>query len=418
MFREAGSKPGQRRAYVRSQSNRTERRLRDRFRGRHKARRGPRYLHPAGCRGGLDQGHERPDRGRQRDGLQGEHGGHLRPRRLLETEPTRRVLPRLKGRGLFVIGRSLQRPSDNVDVRGKQNTHVSSPALYTGAVIRLGYPIQNLTIPASTNRTLRLANLTDTEKVRKLVRANVADLKIILRWNAEHGVGLFRMGQNLIPFASHPAFPYDWEAEHGDDLRAAGELARDLGIRLSMHPGQYINPGSLKPEVAGRSLTELRYAASVFDLLGSPDGVAVLHMGGAYEDRPASSARFVEVMRSEARILRYLALENDERIWSVAEVVRTSEALGIPAITDAFHHELNPGSLTLEEALDLSLPTWESRGVRPKLHLSSQDPVKQPGAHAYSVDSRDWQTLLGALDGREADMMIEAKGKEQALAPL
>ena len=290
--------------------------------------------------------------------------------------------------------------------------------MYIGTVIRLGYPTQNLTIPASTNRTLRLTNVTDVDRVRALVRENIADLKTILRWNAERGIGLFRMGQNLIPFASHPAFPYDWEAEHGEGLRAAGELARNLGIRLSMHPGQYINPGSVKTEVVGRSLKELRYVASVFDLIGSPDGVAVLHMGGAYEDKPTSAARFVEVMRSEAQILRYLALENDERIWSVAEVVRTADALGIPAITDAFHHDLNPGSLTLEEALNRSLPTWETRGVRPKLHLSSQDPAKQAGAHAYSVDSRDWQALLDALGGREADVMVEAKGKEHALAPL
>ncbi|CAA9460065.1 MAG: UV damage repair endonuclease [uncultured Rubrobacteraceae bacterium] len=290
--------------------------------------------------------------------------------------------------------------------------------MYTGAVIRLGYPTQNLTIPASTNRTLRLASLADVARVRELVRDNVADLKIILRWNAEHGVGLFRMGQNLIPFASHPAFAYDWEAEHGEDLREAGELARNLGIRLSMHPGQYINPGSLNPEVVERSLTELRYVARVFDFLGNPDGVAVLHMGGAYEDRQASAARFIEVMRSEAGTLRYLALENDERVWTVAEVVRTAVALGIPAITDAFHHDLNPGSLTLNEALDLSLPTWEHRGVRPKLHLSSQDPTKQAGAHAYSVEGRDWQALLGALGSREADVMVEAKGKEYALAPM
>jgi UV DNA damage endonuclease len=299
-----------------------------------------------------------------------------------------------------------------------RNTVGSRPALYTGIVIRLGYPTQNLTIPASTNRTLRLANLTDAEKLAGLVRENIADLKTILRWNAEHGVGLFRMGQNLIPFASHPAFPYDWEAAHAEDLREAGELARDLGIRLSMHPGQYINPGSPKPEVVERSLTELRYVARVFDLLGSPDGVAVLHMGGAYADKPASAARFVEVMRSEEETLRYLALENDERTWTVAEVVRTADALGIPAITDAFHHDLNPGGFTLEEALYLSLPTWQPRGVRPKLHLSSQDPTKQAGAHAYSVDDRDWQALLSALAGREADVMVEAKGKEYALAPL
>jgi UV DNA damage endonuclease len=290
--------------------------------------------------------------------------------------------------------------------------------LYTGTVIQLGYPTQNLTLQASTNRTLRLASLVDVEKVKGLVRENIADLKRILRWNAEHGVGLFRMGQNLIPFASHPAFPYEWETEHGETLREAGELARDLGIRLSMHPGQYINPGSPKPDVVQRSLTELRYVARVFDLLGSSDSVAVLHMGGAHADKQGSAARFIEVMRSEARILHYLALENDERVWTVAEVTRTANALGIPAITDAFHHDLNPGGLTLKEALDLSLPTWAPRGVRPKLHLSSQDPAKQAGAHAYSVDSRDWQALLGVIGCRDVDVMVEAKGKEYALAPM
>jgi UV DNA damage endonuclease len=98
--------------------------------------------------------------------------------------------------------------------------------------------------------------------------------------------------------------------------------------------------------------------------------------------------------------------------------VHTARSLGVPAITDAFHHGLNPGGLALREALDHSLPTWEMRDARPKIHLSSQDPEKQAGAHAYGVDLEDWYALLAALDGREADVMVEAKGKEQALVPL
>lgn len=251
-----------------------------------------------------------------------------------------------------------------------------------------------------------------------MVRENIAGLETVLEWNAAHGIPLFRMGQALIPFASHPEFPYDWEREHGDALRRAGQRARELGIRLSMHPGQYIQPGSLKPGVAQRSLVELRYVASILDLIGSSDSVLVLHMGGAYADKPGTIERFVEVMRPESDVLRYLALENDERVWAVPEIVTTSVALGIPAITDAFHHSLNPAGLTLGEALDLSLPTWEGRKARPKLHLSSQDPEKQPGAHAYSVDLADWNRLVDALGDREADVMVEAKGKEHALVPL
>ena len=285
-------------------------------------------------------------------------------------------------------------------------------------MIRLGYPTQNLTIPAGTNRSLRLANLHDAEKVRGLIRENLTDLKTILRWNAEHGISLFRMGQSLIPFASHPAFPYDWEKEHGDELGEAGVLARASGIRLSMHPGQYIQPGSLKPEVVERSLLELRYAARILDLLVSPDSVLILHMGGKHEDKSATAIRFVEAMGPEEDVLRYLALENDERTWTVAEIVEVTGALGVSAITDTLHHGLNPGGLVLKEAFDLSLSTWERRGARPKLHLSSQNPEKQAGAHAYSVDIADWEALVAALEGREADVMIEAKGKEHALIPL
>ncbi len=285
-------------------------------------------------------------------------------------------------------------------------------------MIRIGYPTQNLTIPASTNRTLRLASLSDEEKVRGLVRENLAGLRKILEWNARHQVGLFRIGQSLIPFASHPAFPYDWEVEHGDALREVGELARKLGIRLSMHPGQYIQPGSLKLEVAERSLVELRYVARVFDLIGSRDSVLVLHMGGAYEDRTTTVRRFVEKLLSESSVLRYLALENDERIWTAEEIVTTATALGVPAITDTLHHALNAGGLSLREALELSLPTWSVRDGRPKPHLSSQDPAKQPGAHSYTIDLGDWDALVDALERQDADVMVEAKGKEQALIPL
>jgi UV DNA damage endonuclease len=261
-------------------------------------------------------------------------------------------------------------------------------------------------------------SLRNEDRVRDLVRENIAGLEKILPWNAGRGIGLFRMGQAMIPFASHPDFPYDWEEEHGAELRQAGRLARSLGIRLSMHPGQYIQPGSLKPEVVERSLAELRYVARLFDLIGSPDSVLVLHMGGAYEDKTATAARFIETLRPETDILRYLVLENDELVWAVPEIVETASSLDIPAITDAFHHGLNPGGLTLAEALDLALPTWKVRGQRPKLHLSCQDPEKQPGAHAYSVYAKDWEALVEAVGGREADVMVEAKGKEFALVPL
>ncbi|TFU17511.1 UV DNA damage repair endonuclease UvsE [Thermus tengchongensis] len=277
-------------------------------------------------------------------------------------------------------------------------------------MIRLGYPCENLTLKASTNHTLRLASLTE-ERVRAKVAENLKDLKRILRWNAEAGFRLFRIGQHLIPFASHPLFPYDWEKAHGEELGRLGALAKALGQRLSLHPGQYVNPGSPSPKVVERSLAELRYSARVLSLLGAEDGVLVLHLGGVYGDRERALRRFVENLRGEREVLRFLALENDERLWDAEGVLKAAEALGVPVVVDTLHHALNPGRLSLAEALRLAFPTWRGR---PKVHLASQDPAKRPGAHAFAVEEADWERLLAALPG-PADVMVEAKGKEGGL---
>lgn len=47
-------------------------------------------------------------------------------------------------------------------------------------MIHLGYPTQNLTIPASTNRSLRLASIEDEDRLRTLIRENISGLCEIL----------------------------------------------------------------------------------------------------------------------------------------------------------------------------------------------------------------------------------------------
>ena len=285
-------------------------------------------------------------------------------------------------------------------------------------MIRVGYAAQNLTIPATTNRTLRLASLSNADKVRSLVQANLEALRSIITWNALHGVALFRIGQSLIPFASHRQFPYDWQREHAGELADIGVLARSHGIRLSMHPGQYIQPGSPTPAIVANSLDELRFVAALFDLVGNRDATMVLHMGGAYGDHPQTAARFASILACEPSILRYLALEGDERIWSIRQILPVAAALGVPVIVDALHHRMNPDGLTLAEAIDLALPTWSGRDIRPKVHISSQDPDKQAGAHAFGIEQADWDELVAVIGDRDIDVMIEAKGKEQALIGL
>lgn len=280
-------------------------------------------------------------------------------------------------------------------------------------MIRLGYPCENQTLKATTNRTLRLSSLRE-DRVLTKVEENLKDLERILLWNRANGFHLFRIGQHLIPLASHPLFPYPWEEVHREELARLGALARSLGQRLSMHPGQYVNPGSPSPRVVEASLAELRYSARLLSLLGAEEGVLVLHLGGAYGDKERAARRFWENLKGEREVLRYLALENDERLWSLEEVLPVAERLGVPVVLDTLHHALNPGRLSLEEALRLSLSTWRTR---PKVHLASQDPARRPGAHASLVAGEDFQRLLQALPA-PLDLMVEAKAKERAALVL
>lgn len=284
-------------------------------------------------------------------------------------------------------------------------------------MIRVGYACMNLTLGLTTSHTTRLARLDDPERVQRIVHENLSAIEPILRWNVERGFGLFRLGSSLIPFASHEDFPYDWVELHGPRLRLIGDVARRLGQRLSMHPGQYTTPGSPDPGVARRSIAELDYAATVMDHVAPDDGVVVLHVGGVYGDRAATLDRFVETLRRYPSILNRLALENDERLWSADQVHEAATRLGVPMIFDTLHHRLNSGDWPEQEALEKALETWERArpGQRPKMHISSQLEGGRLGAHADAIAPPDWHALLELVDDRDVDVMLEAKLKEGAL---
>lgn len=195
--------------------------------------------------------------------------------------------------------------------------------------LRIGYACVNTQLPSAA-RTLRLANATP-ERLRELIAANLDALEAIIRWNEEHGIEVFRMTSNLVPFASHPANTLAWWDEFAERFNELGRLLAPGRARVSTHPGQYTVLSSKNHAVAAAAVAELDYHATLLAALGlDRSHKIVLHVGAGAAERADARRRFVaarERLSDGAR--ERLVLENDER-WPLEAVPRARRAARRP----------------------------------------------------------------------------------------
>ena len=281
--------------------------------------------------------------------------------------------------------------------------------------MKIGYPCSNLTLGLSAAHTFRLASYS-TDRLIDTVTANLDALRQILEWNDAHDIRFFRISSTTIPFASHPVMTFDWQSHFASTLAGIGDYIRAHGMRTNVHPGQYIILNSPREDVVQRSIAELTYHAELMDLLGLDDSHKIqIHTGGVYGDKHSAVDDFVRsYVGLPQSIRRRLAIENDERQFSLADNLRIHEATGIPLIFDTFHHELFNSGESLDQCLDAVIPTWQGHGPA-MIDYSSQNPDKQAGAHTISIDLDAFEPVLDVLQRRPVDLMLEIKDKEQSV---
>jgi UV DNA damage endonuclease len=265
-------------------------------------------------------------------------------------------------------------------------------------------------------------------------------LEAILRSCERRGIRMYRMATALAPYASHPDLPRfrSQPRECAERLAQVGALARELDVRLSTHPGQYTVLNSEDERTRRLAAEELEVQAEILDGMGlGPEAVVVLHVGGAAGGTQAALERFERGfdLLSEAAQAR-LAIEQDDRVFGLRDVLELGERLGRPVIFDALHHACHdPDGIPVREAVALALGSWPA-GVAPKVHYASpktaaEEKVRrsgrrverslllpQPRAHADLVDPFAFARFLEDTAGLEFDVMLEAKAKDLALLRL
>lgn len=267
------------------------------------------------------------------------------------------------------------------------------------------------------------------EELDRRVRANLRDLIRMLEWNAENRIWVMRLSSDLFPHYTnlrHTRYNMD---DYAVELRAIGDCAKRLGIRLNFHPGQYDVVGSPDEDVFESTARDLDFHAEIFERMGiGADGTMVVHGGGVYGDKSATIARWVENFgRLSRRAQERLVIENCERLYSIYDCLEISRKVKerwgfvLPVVFDIHHHTcfrlINHGGDDWNEeerdrVIGEVLAGWKSRKIRPEMHISEQGEGRI-GHHSDLIEIiPSWMLSL------DVDLMVEAKLKELAVLHL
>jgi UV DNA damage endonuclease len=291
-------------------------------------------------------------------------------------------------------------------------------------VVRLGLCCTFLEEPIKFRTTTARYLLTKTPRERdamldELARHNAEALAAAIAWCSAHGIGAFRIGSGILPMYTHPVVGWKLdESRHAEVLRTLRSIGQQRGaadVRLSFHPDQFVVPGSANPAVVDASLRELEYQAEVAALVGAEQ--LTIHGGGAAGGKQASLERLAtNLAQLSPRARSRVVLENDDRVYTVEDLLPICERAGVPLVYDVHHHRCNPDRLSVERATELAAATWNGR--EPWVHLSS--PLVgwrggDPRPHADYIRPSD---VPACWIDRAITIDVEAKAKERAVLRL
>lgn len=273
------------------------------------------------------------------------------------------------------------------------------------------------------------------------LRWSVEAMHGVLDYLERQGIDMYRMTAALAPYATHPDLPqfHRQVEEAREELAGLGRRARELDVRLSTHPSQYIVLNSDVPSVAAAAVRDVELQAAILDAMGlGPEAVVVLHVGGASGGFGAALDRWeVGWERLSDRARERLVVENDDRTFGLCHVLELHRRTGVKVVWDILHHHCNdPDGIPDREALERALATWPE-GVTPKIHYSTPKTameekrrkvgrrverswvLPQLRAHADVIDPIAFEHFLReTAAGLELDVMLEAKAKDLALLRL
>ena len=281
--------------------------------------------------------------------------------------------------------------------------------------MKIGYPCINRSIGCTANSTFRLVNYSESNLIEKVTN-NLDCLGKIIRYNLDNNLLFFRISSDLIPFASHPVCTFNWQEYFKERFQEIGDFILENDIRISMHPDQFVLINSNNESIVAKSILDLKWHCEVLDLMELDETAKVqIHVGGVYGDKNSAIERFVDNYKKLPNFIKKrLAIENDDKLYSLKECLLVSKKTGVPVIFDSFHHScLNNGEL-MKDSIELSEKTWKKQDGVLMTDYSSQSPNERFGKHATHIDVENFRDYLKETREHDFDIMLEIKDKEKS----
>ena len=250
---------------------------------------------------------------------------------------------------------------------------------------------------------------------------------------------MVRLGSEMLQGYTEPNWIAWWQQadvqHHLEQIFApVGARARELGVRLSFHPGQFCVLASVNENIVERSIKEFEYHADMARWMGYgksfQDFKINVHISG--RQGPEGIRRVLGRLSPEAR--NSITIENEENSWGLDDCLTLGDV--VPIVLDIHHNwiregeYLDPDSDRVKRVLD----SW--RGVRPAMHYSvsredllvGHDPDTLPDmtqllaqgfkkqklrAHSDFMWNRAVNTWAAGFSAN-FDIQVEAKGKNLA----
>ncbi len=279
----------------------------------------------------------------------------------------------------------------------------------------IGYACIHLGDNETKFSTIYLKNYSD-QKLIEIIEKNLNALDKIIDYNIKNNIKLFRLSSDIIPLASHPINTVPWWDIFEEKFNSLSKKIKNNTIRVTMHPGQYTLINSPKNDVVEKSILDLEYHNRLLKCLKCDyKSKMVLHIGGVYSDKKTAIERFIENFKKlNPEIQKRLIIENDDKSYTIDDVLFISSKINIPVVFDNLHHRLNHSQnnkLNEFELIDLCNKSWKEEDGKQKIHYSQSANNYQNGAHSKTINSQKFVSFYNQLNNKDIDIMLEVKDK-------